>query len=159
MDVAFYLVVEIEGHDGFGFGLEKSTNLWKFGHDIPRDILRHNSLHEVLTSACHPSCIFVKCGCLFDRPASLSALSLFQEFGIDFCSESFEIFHQNGVIGIDVASTGRNIGFWFGVFWESSEKSSFKRTLSSRILKASLGVLYRKIPTASRIPYVGSSKP
>ncbi|GJT51180.1 hypothetical protein Tco_0977337, partial [Tanacetum coccineum] len=36
-------------------------------------------------------------------------------FGIDFSSESFEFIHQNGVIGVDVASTDGNKGFWFGV--------------------------------------------
>ncbi|GKD67479.1 hypothetical protein Tco_1309587 [Tanacetum coccineum] len=34
---------------------------------------------------------------------------LHEEFGIDFCNEIFEFFHQHGVIGIDVASTGGKI--------------------------------------------------
>ncbi|GKA18869.1 hypothetical protein Tco_0698784 [Tanacetum coccineum] len=108
-------------------------------HDIPRDILRHNSLHEVLTSACHPSCRFVKRGCLFDRPASLSALSLFQEFGIDFCSESFEIFHQNGVIGIDVTSTGGNKGFWFGAILGIIREIEFQKDLVLEDFKSFVG--------------------
>ncbi|GKC02870.1 hypothetical protein Tco_0994480 [Tanacetum coccineum] len=37
--------------------------------------------------------------------------SLHEEFKIDFCNEIFEFLHQHGVIGIDVASTGRNNGF------------------------------------------------
>ncbi|GKG11108.1 hypothetical protein Tco_0342508, partial [Tanacetum coccineum] len=58
-------------NDGLGYGLDRSTNLWVHGRDILHDIFRHNSLHEVHTSACHPSCRFVKRGCLYDRLASL----------------------------------------------------------------------------------------
>nr|GEX06217.1 hypothetical protein [Tanacetum cinerariifolium] len=35
---------------------------------------------------------------------------LHEEFGIDFCRESYEFIHQDGVIGIDVASTDGNNG-------------------------------------------------
>ncbi|GKF11863.1 hypothetical protein Tco_0049789 [Tanacetum coccineum] len=49
------------------YGLDRSTNLWVHGRDILRDIFGYNSLHKVYTSACHPSCRFVKRGCLYDR--------------------------------------------------------------------------------------------
>ncbi|GKD37401.1 reverse transcriptase, partial [Tanacetum coccineum] len=45
--------------EGLGY-VDRSTNLWVHGRDILRDIFGHNLLHEVHTSACHPSCRFVK---------------------------------------------------------------------------------------------------
>ncbi|GKC54145.1 hypothetical protein Tco_1076890 [Tanacetum coccineum] len=36
------------------------------------------------------------------------------EFKTDFGSERFKFINQNGVIGIDVTSTGKNNGFRFG---------------------------------------------
>nr|GEU89110.1 retrovirus-related Pol polyprotein from transposon TNT 1-94 [Tanacetum cinerariifolium] len=48
----------------------------------------------------------------------------------------------------------RNNSFRFGVL-RILQEIELRRNLSSRILKASLGVLLRKIPSALRIPYVG----
>ncbi|GJU66491.1 hypothetical protein Tco_1252750 [Tanacetum coccineum] len=52
MDVAFDSVVGIEDSDSLGYGFDRNMNSWNFGHDILRDILGHNWLHEVHTSAC-----------------------------------------------------------------------------------------------------------
>nr|GEU44995.1 hypothetical protein [Tanacetum cinerariifolium] len=67
MDVAFGSVVEIEDSDSLGYGFDRNTNSLNFGHDILRDILGRNCLYEVHTSAYHPSCKFMKRGCLYDR--------------------------------------------------------------------------------------------
>ncbi|GJX96706.1 hypothetical protein Tco_0352504 [Tanacetum coccineum] len=72
MDVAFCFVADIE--DSYGLG--RSTEFWNFGRDIRCDILGRNWLNKVHTSACHHSCRSVKRGCLYDRLASPSALSL-----------------------------------------------------------------------------------
>ncbi|GJR84026.1 hypothetical protein Tco_0154811 [Tanacetum coccineum] len=88
MDVAFDFVGKDD--DGLGYGLDRSTNLWVHGRDILRDIFGHNLLHEVHTSACHLQVDLWK----------------IRNQKIDFCNEIFEFFHQHGVIGIDVASTG-----------------------------------------------------
>ncbi|GJZ73890.1 hypothetical protein Tco_0638036 [Tanacetum coccineum] len=46
MDVAFYLMVEIDESDGFGFGSDMSMKSWNFGRDILCDIHGHNFPHE-----------------------------------------------------------------------------------------------------------------
>ncbi|GJZ97512.1 hypothetical protein Tco_0669965 [Tanacetum coccineum] len=52
-----------------------------------------------------------------------------EEFRINFCSESFEFLHQNGVIKIDVASIGENNGFWFGVVLGIIREIEFQKDL------------------------------
>ncbi|GJV61176.1 hypothetical protein Tco_1467276 [Tanacetum coccineum] len=95
--MAFYLMVEIDESDSFGFGSDRSMKSGNFGRDILRDIHGHNSPHE--------------------------------EFGIDFCSESFEFLYQNGVIKIDVALTSENNGFWFGVVLGIIQEIEFQKDL------------------------------
>ncbi|GKB83698.1 hypothetical protein Tco_0950593 [Tanacetum coccineum] len=101
MDVAIHYVADIEDSDGFGYGSGRNMNFWNFDRDILRDILGHNSLPWDHTSACHPSCIFV--------------------------NESFEFIHKNDVIEIDVATTGGNNGFWFGVDMGLLRETDFEK--------------------------------
>ncbi|GJX49293.1 ribonuclease H-like domain-containing protein [Tanacetum coccineum] len=125
------------------YGLDRSTNLWVHGRDILRDIFGHNSLHEVHTSACHPD--VSSCSVLMAYSSkSANGLEFFKvfrygEFGIDFCNEIFEFLHQHGVIGIDVASTSGNNGFWFGAILGFTQKIEFEKDFVLEDLKSFVG--------------------
>ncbi|GJT36257.1 hypothetical protein Tco_0926676 [Tanacetum coccineum] len=62
---------------------------------------------------------------------------LHEEFGINFCNEIFEFLHQHGVIGIDVASTGRNYGF--GADLEFTREIEFEKDFVLEDLKSFVG--------------------
>ncbi|GKA33252.1 hypothetical protein Tco_0719619 [Tanacetum coccineum] len=75
-----------------------------------------------------------------------------REFSIEFCDECFEYPEQNSLIGMDVASTSINNGFWFEAHMRIIREIKFEKDFVLEDFERFVQSIAEEDSSGSKIP-------